>query len=107
MAVFPAGTRFTQTAVRISVLGGSVSTINIAAATVGPNLVVADPDCVINCDGGPGGPGDPGGPGNPGNPDTTATDRLATTGVGIATLIAVILALLAAGAYLAREGYRK
>jgi hypothetical protein len=29
------------------------------------------------------------------------------TGVGIATLIAVILALLAAGAYLAREGYRR
>lgn len=108
MAVFPTGTQFTQTAVRVSVLGGSVSTINIAAATVGPNLVVDDPGCVIDC--GPGDPDDPDNPDNPdnpGDPDTTATDRLATTGVGIATLVAVILALLAAGAYLAREGYRK
>jgi len=97
------GSYFTQTAVRVSALNGA-ATLNLAAATVGPNVVtVVDPGCTTNC--GPGNPGDPGDPGNPVTP--TATDRIAYTGVGIATLIAVILALLAAGAYLAREGYRK
>jgi hypothetical protein len=105
-----AGSLFTQTAVRVSALQGQLSTLNLAAATVGPNVTqVIDPGCTVNC--GPGGDGDPDpctvncGPGTPSTP--TATDRLAYTGVGIATLIAVILALLASGAYLAREGYRK
>ncbi|MCU1441696.1 MAG: choice-of-anchor family protein [Rhodoglobus sp.] len=107
------GSLFTQTAVRVSALQGQLSTLNLAAATVGPNITqVIDPGCTVNC--GPGGGGDPDpctvncGPGTPSTPSTpSATDRLAYTGVGIATLIAVILALLASGAYLAREGYRK
>ena len=103
------GSYFTQTAVRVSALNGA-ATLNVATATVGPNITtIVDPGCTVNC--GPGGPGDPGNPGNPGDPNgpttSTAADRLAYTGVGIATLIAVILALLAAGAYLAREGYRR
>jgi len=91
--------------------GSGLATVNLAAATVGPNVTtVVDPGCTVNC--GPTDPGctvncGPGNPGDPGTPITTAGDRLATTGVGIATLIAVILALLAAGAYMAREGYRK
>lgn len=112
------GSLFTQTAVRVSVLqgAGDLATLSLAAATVGPNITqVVDPGCTVNC--GPGvdpdpcvvncGPGGPGGPGDSGTPTTTAADRLAYTGVGIATLIAVILALLAAGAYMAREGYRR
>lgn len=106
------GSMFTQTAVRVSVLGGSAATLSVAAATVGPNITrVIDPGCTVNC-----GPGDEDPDPNPdpdpsctGNcgPETTATDRLAYTGMGLATLIAVLLALLAAGAILAREGYRR
>jgi hypothetical protein len=90
-----AGSLFTQTAVRVSVVGSSVATVNLAQATVGPNIttVIDDPED-------PDGPGTPGG-GGPG------AGSLAYTGIGIATLIAVILALLAAGAYLVREGYRR
>jgi hypothetical protein len=96
-----AGSMFTQTAVRVSVLGSSVATVNLAQATVGPNITsvvdCTDPD---GCDTGgetvtPPGGGGPGG------------GSLAYTGIGIATLIAVILALLAAGAYLVRESYRR
>ena len=104
MAITQPGSYFTETAVRVSLLSGDLAVVNLAAATVGPNInrVIdpEDPDCTVNC--GPGGPGDPG--------DPTSSGRggnLAMTGVGIATLVAVILALLAAGAYLAREGYRK
>lgn len=105
------GQLFTETAVRVSALKGvgstGLATLSIAAATVGPNIttVVTSP---------PGGnPGNPGGPGTPANPSAAgnsigaAASRLAYTGVGIAMLIALILALLAAGAYLAREGYRR
>lgn len=107
------GSMFTETAVRISALG--LATINLAAATVGPNVTtVVDPGCTVNCGGNPGCTVNCGNPPptcvvncGSGSTTTSATDRLATTGVGIATLIAVILALLAAGAYLAREGYRK
>jgi hypothetical protein len=101
-----AGSYFTQTAVRVSALNGA-ATLNVAAATVGPNITtIVDPGCTVNC--GPG--GDPGctvncGPGT--TTTTAAADSLAYTGTGIATLIAIILALLAAGAYLAREGYRR
>ncbi|MES1211919.1 MAG: hypothetical protein ABUT11_00070, partial [Leifsonia sp.] len=71
--------------------------LNFARASVGPNVV----------------PGDVGGvdtfPPTDGNPVTTAGNiaRLATTGVGIAALVAAVLALLAAGAYLVRESYRR
>jgi hypothetical protein len=111
---------FTETAVRVAVLrdagAGGLATVNVAAATVGPNVTtVVDPGCTTDCGpGNPGDPGDPGNPGNPGNPGTgttgsfhTAAGNLAYTGMGITTLIAVILALLAAGAFLAREGYRR
>jgi len=105
---------FTETAVEVRVLPGltgglgtalraatgSAAQINLARASVGPNVV----------------PGDVGGvdtypptDGNPGNPGTSATSiaRLATTGMGIAALVAAVLALLAAGAYLVRESYRR
>ena len=111
-AVAAPGSNFTQTAVRVTALNGD-ATVNVAAATVGPNITTVVPPCTVNCGPNPGcttncGPNPPcvtgcGG----GGTSTTATDRLAYTGVGIATLIAVILALLAAGAYLAREGYRR
>lgn len=106
-----AGSMFTQTAVRVSVLGASAATLNVAAATVGPNITrVIDPGCTVNC--GPGSNPDPDPNPDPTctsncGPTTTATDRLAYTGMGLATLIAVLLALLAAGAILAREGYRR
>jgi hypothetical protein len=108
-AITQPGSYFTETAVRVSVLAGGLTTLNVASATVGPNVTrVIDPGCETDC--GPNPPcvgancppgGDPDGSG------TSASNRLAMTGVGVATLIAVILALLAAGAYLAREGYRR
>jgi hypothetical protein len=95
-----AGSMFTQTAVRVSVLGDSVATVNLAQATVGPNITRIV-DCVDpnGCD--TGGETETPGGGGPGG------GSLAYTGIGIATLIAVILALLAAGAYLVRESYRR
>lgn len=102
------GSYFTQTAVRVSALNGA-ATLNVASATVGPNITtIVDPGCTVNC-----GPNPPCtvNCGNPdpciGNCSTSAADRLAYTGVGLAALIALVLALLAAGAYLAREGYRR
>jgi hypothetical protein len=98
------GGEFTQTAIRVTVLGDDLATLNLAQATVGPNVTgIVDPECTDpdGCDVGgetvtpPGG----GGSANGGS--------LAYTGIGIATLIAVILALLAAGAYLVRESYRR
>jgi hypothetical protein len=103
------GSNFTQTAVRVSALNGA-ATLNVAAATVGPNITTVVPPCTVNCGPNPPcttncGPNPPCVTGCGGT--TTTTSQLAYTGVGIATLIAVILALLAAGAYLAREGYRR
>lgn len=104
------GKMFTQTAVRVTVLGGAAS-LDVAAATVGPNVTeVVDPGCQVNC--GPGGPGDPDpcvSNCSPGNPIPTGTNPggLAMTGVGIAMLIQLVLALLAAGAILAYAGYKK
>lgn len=98
---------FTQTALRVSVVGDGVARVDLAEATVGPNVTAID-DCTDpdGCE--PGGPGDPGDPGDPpGGGGSAGGGNLAYTGVGIATLLAVILALLAAGAYLVREGYRK
>ena len=94
------GGEFTQTAIRVSVLGDDLATLNLAQATVGPNVTnivdCVDPD---GCDVGGETVTPPGGGGGGGS--------LAYTGIGIATLIAVILALLAAGAYLVRESYRR
>jgi hypothetical protein len=101
------GSTFTETALKVSALPdgtNSLATIDLANATVGPNAttVVTTP---------PGTPTEPGSPSNPtipGSPSTPASfNNLAFTGVGIASLIATILALLAAGAYLVREGYRR
>lgn len=118
---------FTETALRITVLGGfgdgglgglggggllgtaraanGLAVINLAQASVGPNVTAVEDPC-IDCEVGgdvttpPGDPGDPGGIfGAPGG-------FLAMTGAGIAMLVGMILALVAAGAYLMREGYR-
>ena len=108
-------TLFTQTALRVAVVGeagsGGLTTLNIAAASVAPIVTESVQP------GGPGGSDDPGTPGTPGNPDelgdnvatpsATGPDSLAFTGAGIATLAAMLLALLATGAYLMREGYRR
>jgi hypothetical protein len=112
------GKMFTETAVRVSVRGGldgpNIATVNLASATVGPNVTAVVPPtctngdctpctgagcgaCTTNC--GPGGPSD--------NPTASSIDRLATTGLSIAALVAAMLALLAAGAYLVREGYKR
>lgn len=110
MAITRPGSYFTETAVRVSVLAGGLTTLNVAAATVGPNVTrVVDPDCQVDCGPNPPcvGASCPPGGGDPGGPTASGSGSLAMTGVGIATLIAVILALLAAGAYLAREGYRR
>ncbi len=101
------GSIFTQTAVRVSVLpslgGASVATVNLAQASVGPNVTT-----IVDDPGDPDGPGDPGCTVNCGNGGTpTSTGSLAMTGVGIGTLVAVILALLAAGAYLVWESHRR
>jgi hypothetical protein len=54
----------------------------------------------------PPGTGDnPGGTGS--NTAASHASNLAFTGIGIATIVLVILALLAAGAYLVRVGYRR
>jgi hypothetical protein len=88
---------FTETALRVSVLGGSGAVINLAQASVGPNVTNVEDPCVVDC--------------GVGGETTTPTGLgggglLALTGTGIALLICLILALLAAGAYLVREGYR-
>jgi len=95
------GGEFTETAMRVTVLNGDLATLNLAQATVGPNVTaIVDPECTDpdGCDVGGETTTPPGGGGGGGS--------LAYTGIGIATLIAVILALLAAGAYLVRESYR-
>lgn len=100
------GNMFSQTALRLVVApddNGSarVAQLNMAQSSVGPNVTQIVPNCTTS---GTCPTGDPCLGNCTSNP---AADRLAYTGVGIATLIAIILALLAAGAYLAREGYRR
>jgi hypothetical protein len=107
------GSTFTETALKVSVLpdgANSAATINLANATVGPNATTVVPGNPSD----PGNPSNPTDPGSPSNPTTpgspiipTALGNLAFTGVGIAGLVSAILALLAAGAYLVREGYRR
>jgi hypothetical protein len=109
---------FTQTALQVTALGGlgsggaaggllgtarmapGLAQINLAQASVGPNVtVVADP-CVVNC-----------GVGGVTTTPTGSTPQrlgaLAMTGTSIALLVFMVLALLAAGAYLVRESYRR
>jgi hypothetical protein len=101
------GSTFTETALRVQALpdgSNGLATINLANATVGPNATVIVP----TDPGSPSSPGSPGNPSTPGSPSiATAFGNLAFTGVGIAGLVSAILALLAAGAYLVREGYRR
>lgn len=80
-----------------SAASGAAAQINLARASVGPNVT----GTVGGVDTTP--------PPTDGNPGTTAGNiaRLATTGMGIAALVAAVLALLAAGAYLVRESYRR
>ncbi|MBH0024939.1 choice-of-anchor G family protein [Salinibacterium sp. SWN248] len=92
-----------------------VATLNVARAVVGPNVqTVVDPGCTENCGTG----GDPDGDPDPcvgicvvGDsdfldlPTYALGGQLAYTGAGVATLLALIVALLAAGAYFARQGY--
>ena len=110
----PSGSLFTETAMRVSVLkdlgSGSLATLNLAQASVGPRVaVVTGPPT----EGNPTDPNNPGtpttgdNPGNPSTPTASTSSRLAFTGVEIGIILAVILALLAAGAYLVREGYRR
>jgi len=111
-----AGTRFTETAVRVSVLPalGGAATINLAQATVGPNASApggddGDNDGDDDGDGDNNGGGDNGGGDNGGSGGTVTAHgaNLAVSGIGIAVLVALFLALVAAGAYLVREGYRR
>ena len=102
------GTLFTQNALRVAALPGAgasgLLTLDLADATVGPNVETVVP----TEPGDPGTPTEPGSPSTPGSPSIpTALGNLAFTGVGIAGLVSAILALLAAGAYLVREGYRR
>jgi hypothetical protein len=113
VATTPTGSTFTETALKVQALPdgtNSAATVDLANSSVGPDattIVPGDP-------GTPSNPTDPGSPTTPGDPGTpaipvtpTAFGNLAFTGVGIAGLVSTILALLAAGAYLVREGYRR
>ena len=109
------GSFFTETAIRVAVLDSQLATLNVASATVGPNVDrVIDPGCTTNCGTGTNPPTngctgtcDNGGNTTTPSSSTKATGNLAFTGGGIAAIIAIVLALLIAGAYLAREGYRR
>ena len=77
----------------------SAARVNFARSTVGPNVTtVGEPPVVTPPTG-----DDPGSF----HAAAAAINRLATTGAGIAALVAAVLALLAAGALLVREGYRR
>ncbi len=109
-------TVFTQTALRVSVARGAgdpgLTTLNVAAASVAPFVTSGTPG-----GGGPGGDpdGNPDGnpDGDPGDPQlssaalTAGPGSLAFTGVSIGIAIAILLALLTVGAWLAREGYKR
>jgi hypothetical protein len=91
---------FTETALRVSALNGA-AVVNLAAASVGPNVIeevggetVTPPDEPPTGD-------------VPASVKAAVLSRLAMTGAGIAAIVAVMLALLAAGAYLVRENYRR
>ena len=110
----PSGSLFTETAMRVSVLkdlgSGSLATLNLAQASVGPRVAVVTGPPTVGDPTDPNNPGTPttgDNPGNPSTPTASTSSRLAFTGVEIGIILAVILALLAAGAYLVREGYRR
>jgi hypothetical protein len=83
LAITQPGSYFTETAVRVSVLSGGLTTLNVAAATVGPNVTrVIDPGCQTNCGPNPpcvGADCPPGG-GDPNGSSSSASNRLAMTG---------------------------
>ncbi len=100
---------FTETAVKVSALGGSGNggaDIQLATAAVGPNVTQVNqvggtdttPPTTTSTTGS-----------TPGHLSSAAASisRLAMTGAGITALVAAVLALLAAGAYLVRESYRR
>jgi hypothetical protein len=109
---------FTQTALRVTALGGlgsgiggvggilgtarmasGLAEVNLAQASVGPNVTSVEDPCIGDC--GVGGvTTTPTGGGK-----ITALGALAMTGVNIVMLVLMVLALLAAGAYLVRENY--
>jgi hypothetical protein len=89
---------FTETALRVSVLGGSGAVINLAQASVGPNVTSVEDPCIGDCEVG----------GETITPTGNTPARLASlamTGTSIVMLVLMVLALLAAGAYLVRENY--
>jgi hypothetical protein len=107
---------FTQTALRITALGGlgsgaglggilgtsrtatGLAQVDLAQASVGPNVIRVEDPCVGDCGVGGETTTPPGG--------VVGGGLLAMTGVNIAMLILMVLALLAAGAYLVRDSYR-
>jgi hypothetical protein len=103
------GDAFTQTAVRVTALGGvggsGLATVNLAAATVGPNVSGTD------------GPGDPGGPGDPDCtencdgggviPSGDSPGSLAYTGVNLALALLLLLGLALTGGALLWDAKRR
>ncbi|MBU1250970.1 MAG: choice-of-anchor G family protein [Actinobacteria bacterium] len=103
------GDAFTQTAVRVTALGGAggsgLATVNLAAATVGPNVS------------GTGGPGDPGDPGDPDcvedcdgggiTPSGEGPGSLAYTGVNLALALLLLLGLALTGGALLWDAKRR
>ena len=103
------GDAFTQTAVRVTALGGvggsGLATVNLAAATVGPNVSGTD------------GPGDPGGPGDPDCvedcdgggiiPSSDGPGSLAYTGVNLALALLLLLGLALTGGALLWDAKRR
>lgn len=88
---------FTETAVQVKAVSDS-AIVNLASATVGPNVTTVTKNPPTD---------DPKNPTPPGSLSGSAISRLAMTGAGITALVAAVLALLAAGAYLVRESYRR
>jgi hypothetical protein len=110
-------TVFSQTAMRVAVAPGTgssgLTSVNLASASVAPTMTGNGPGVI-------GDPGTFGGPGTIGDPGTTETiptgevggestvqGSLAYTGVAIGSAIALLIALLITGAWLARKGYRR
>jgi hypothetical protein len=113
------GSTFTETALKVQALPdgtNSLATVDLANSTVGPNAttVVPTPPTAPTNPTNPTAPTTPTNPVDPGSPSSPITSivpsdfgHLAFTGLSIAGLVSMILALLAAGAYLVREGYRR
>lgn len=93
---------FTQTAVRVAALG-TTAVVNVAAASVGPNVTGVDGPCTVDC-----GPDDGcvtgcGGP----VPAADGHGGLAFTGLGLTWLIGLLLGLLTVGALLMGKHVRR